>query len=47
MESHGTAGRIHISDATRQALSNAFSVEDCGVIEVKGKGAMSTWFLNN
>jgi len=47
MESHGTAGRIHISDATRQALSNAFSVEHCGVIEVKGKGAMSTWFLNN
>jgi adenylate cyclase len=46
MESHGTAGRIHMSDATRQALIQPFLFEHCGVIEVKGKGAMSTWFLN-
>jgi len=46
MESHGTAGRIHMSDATRQALIQPFSLEHRGVIEVKGKGAMSTWFLN-
>jgi class 3 adenylate cyclase len=46
MESHGTAGRIHMSDATRQALIQAFAFEHCGVIEVKGKGKMSTWFLN-
>ena len=47
MESHGTAGRIQMSDATRQALSQPFSLEHGGVIEVKGKGEMSTWFLNN
>jgi adenylate cyclase len=47
MESHGTAGRIHMSDATRQALIQPFSYEHCGVIEVKDKGEMSTWFLNN
>ncbi len=46
MESHGTAGRIHMSDATRQALIQPFSLEHRGVIEVKGKGEMSTWFLN-
>jgi adenylate cyclase len=46
MESHGTAGRIQLSDATRQALIQPFSVEHCGVIDVKGKGEMSTWFLN-
>jgi adenylate cyclase len=47
MESHGTAGRIQMSDATRQALTQPFSTEYCGVIKVKGKGEMSTWFLNN
>ncbi|NBY26636.1 MAG: response regulator [Betaproteobacteria bacterium] len=46
MESHGTAGRIQISDATRQALLQPFSLEHCGVIKVKGKCEMSTWFLN-
>jgi adenylate cyclase len=47
MESHGTAGRIQISNATRQALIQPFSLEHCGVIQVKGKHEMSTWFLNN
>jgi hypothetical protein len=35
-----------MSDATRQALTQPFSFEHCGVIEVKAKGEMSTWFLN-
>ena len=47
MESHGTPGRIQMSDSTRQALTQSFSLEDGGVIDVKGKGEMSTWFLNN
>ena len=47
MESHGIAGRIQISDSTRQALIQPFSLEHRGVIEVKGKGEMNTWFLNN
>ena len=46
MESHGTAGRIHLSEATHQALIKPFALEHCGVINVKGKGEMSTWFLN-
>ena len=46
MESHGMTGRIQISDATRQALTQPFSIEHRGVIEVKGKGVMNTWFLN-
>ena len=47
MESHGTAGRIQMSEATRQALVQPFSLEHRGVIEIKGKGEMSTWFLNS
>jgi adenylate cyclase len=46
MESHGISGRIQISEATRQALIQPFSLEHRGVIEVKGKYEMSTWFLN-
>ena len=47
MESHGTAGRIQMSDSTRNALNHPFSLENRGVIEVKGKGKINTWFLNN
>jgi class 3 adenylate cyclase len=46
MESHGIAGRIQMSEATHQALTHPFSLEHRGVIDVKGKGEMSTWFLN-
>lgn len=46
MESHGLAGRIQMSAATHQALTQSFELEHRGVIDVKGKGDMSTWFLN-
>jgi adenylate cyclase len=46
MESHGVAGRIQVTDSTRQRLNPAFTLEDRGSIEVKGKGEMQTWFLN-
>jgi adenylate cyclase len=46
MESHGIAGRIQITDSVRQRLSEAFSLEKRGAIEVKGKGRMQTWLLN-
>jgi class 3 adenylate cyclase len=47
MESHGTEGWIQTSEATRQALIHTFSLKHLGVIEVKGKGEMSTWFLKS
>jgi class 3 adenylate cyclase len=45
MESHGLAGRVHISDASREALGAAWKIEERGVIEVKGKGPMKTYWL--
>lgn len=45
MESHGAPGRIHVSDAVYQYLHNTHDFEARGLIEVKGKGAMKTWFL--
>jgi adenylate cyclase len=47
MESHGVAGRIQVTDSTRQRLSEPFVLEKRGVIDVKGKGEMQTWFLNS
>ena len=45
MESHGVAGRIQITESTLERLSAPFILEDRGAIDVKGKGAMHTWFL--
>ena len=46
MESHGVSGRIQVTDATQQRLSEPFELEKRGTIDVKGKGEMHTWFLN-
>ena len=46
MESHGVPGRIQVSDATCQQLDESFVLEERGIIEVKGKGEMHTWFLD-
>lgn len=46
MESLGQEGRIQISEAVRLALTESFSLEHRGFIQVKGKGEMNTWFLN-
>jgi adenylate cyclase len=45
MESHSLPGRIQLSAATRAALGNAFAIERRGVIQIKGKGMMETFFL--
>jgi guanylate cyclase len=45
MESHGTSGRIQITRATKELLENAFVCEKRGVISLKGKGEMETWYL--
>ena len=45
MESHGVAGRVQVTQATRQRLSPVFRLEERGTIELKGTGPMDTWFL--
>jgi class 3 adenylate cyclase len=46
MESQSLPGRIQVSAATRAALGDRFQLEPRGLIEVKGKGMMETYFLN-
>ena len=45
MESHGESGRVHTSAAVRQALGEKFQFEPRGLISIKGKGTMETFFL--
>ena len=45
MESHSLAGRIQISAATRAALGNRFELEPRGMVDIRGKGMMETYFL--
>lgn len=47
MESHGLPCRVHISQATHDAIvdRSRFIIEDRGLIEVKGRGMMHTYLV--
>jgi guanylate cyclase len=46
MESHSLPDRIQVSESTYEALKEAYEFESRGVIDVKGKGPMQTYWLN-
>jgi len=45
MESTGVPGRIQIGPDTKALLDDEFVLESRGMVEVKGRGPMETWFL--
>jgi class 3 adenylate cyclase len=45
MESHGLPGVIQVSESTYECLKEQYLFEERGVIEVKGKGLMTTYLL--
>jgi len=45
MESHSLPGHIQVSAETRARLGDLFNFDSRGTIDVKGKGAMVTYFL--
>ena len=45
MESYGEAGRIHISQNTYELVKDEFDCTSRGMISIKGKGEMQTWFV--
>lgn len=47
MESTSIAMKIHISEETKNLLSDAYSVSERGDIEVKGKGSLKTFWLDD
>jgi len=45
MESHGLADYIQVSESTYMILQNKYSFADRGMVKIKGKGEMQTYFL--
>jgi adenylate cyclase len=45
MAKAGESGKIQVAPATRELLVGHFELVERGVIEVRGKGPMQTWFL--
>lgn len=45
MESHGEPGRIQITAEAKAALGDAYVCEPRGVVDIKGKGPIETWWL--
>jgi guanylate cyclase len=45
MEAHSVPGKIQIGYETFRLIHNQFICEPRGIVEVKGKGKMATWFL--
>jgi adenylate cyclase len=44
MESTGVIGKIQVPQDIYECLRGEFLLESRGVIDVKGKGEMQTWF---
>ena len=45
MESNGLPGKIQLASGARELIKDDFALRSRGEIEVRGKGAMETWFL--
>ena len=45
MESHGVPGKVQVDEHTSHLLEGHFQLEDRGLIDVKGKGSVHTYFL--
>uniref|UniRef100_A0A832H6A4 Adenylate cyclase n=1 Tax=Oscillatoriales cyanobacterium SpSt-402 TaxID=2282168 RepID=A0A832H6A4_9CYAN len=45
MESQGVAGKIQVTEATYERLKDKYHLQQRGIVEVKGKGTMQTFWL--
>ena len=45
MESHGLPGKIQMTRTTYELIKGEFVCQPRGLVEIKGKGQMETWFL--
>ena len=45
MESQGLPGRIQVTESTYDQLKNRYNFEEWGVVNIKGKGKMTTYFF--
>jgi adenylate cyclase len=47
MESHGSGGFIQITENTHSLIQTDFNCEARGKVNVKGKGEINVWYVNN
>ena len=45
MESHGSTGRIQVTEEAKLAIGNSFVFERRGTVKIKGKGEMILHYL--
>jgi class 3 adenylate cyclase len=45
MESHGVPGEIQVAEATFECLKHQYNFQRRGIIKIKGKGQITTYFL--
>jgi len=45
MESHGTAGKIQVTEEAKRALGAGFRFESRGTVDIKGKGPLELYYL--
>jgi hypothetical protein len=45
MESAGVPNRIQVTRATYELIADEFVLEPGGMVAVKGKGEIETWYL--
>ena len=45
MESQGTSGRVQVTPATYELLKDEFELVPRGMVPIKGKGDVETWYL--
>jgi class 3 adenylate cyclase len=46
LEQNGEAGRVHVSDEVRAVLGSRFHFTSRGLIELKNRGQLNTWFVD-
>lgn len=46
LEKYGAEGKVHVSEDVRQRVGTRFAFEDRGMIELKNRGALRTWFVD-
>ncbi len=47
LESHGVAGRVHVTRTVKERLDNSFRFEERGVIDLRGRGPVTTFYLSS
>ena len=46
LEQSGASGKVHVSDEVRASLGERFQFSNRGIIDLKNRGSLNTWFVD-